>query len=152
MFNLRVTNLSPGSGATKRLEETMSPIDRNDLLEHKHKKESATRTKQSVVNLEEESELLWLTCLHNLADAEDSGEIARKNTKDDWLGRKWGRAAYIMSQVVGEIREGGMFEKKIRETSHDETKRRGREEARTRVGSHSKRRPAPKSSDCMIGI
>lgn len=97
MFNLRVTNLGPCSSATKRLEEAMSPVDRNDLLEHEHKKESTTRTKKSVVNLEKEGELLWLTCLHNLADAEDSGEIASKNTENDWLGRKGSRAAYIMS-------------------------------------------------------
>lgn len=97
MFNLRVTNLGPSSSATKRLEETMMPVDRNDLLEHERKKESTTRTKKSVVNLEKEGELLWLTCLHNLANAEDSGEIASKNTKDNWLCRKGSRAAYIMS-------------------------------------------------------
>ena len=97
MFNLKVTNLSPGSSTAKRLEEAVLPVDRKDLLEHEYKKESATRTKNSVVDLEKEGELLWLTCLHDLANAEDSGKIASKNAENDWLGRKRSRATYIMS-------------------------------------------------------
>jgi hypothetical protein len=97
MVNARATNLSPGFSTTERTEDAMSPVDWEDLLEHEHKKESTTRTKNSVVDLEKEGELLWLTCLHNLANAEDSGEIASKNTEDDWLGRKRSRATYIMS-------------------------------------------------------
>ena len=97
MFNLRVTNLGPGSSTAKRREETISPVDRKNLLEHEHEKESTTRTKNSVVDLEKEGELLWLTCLHNLANAEDGGKIASKNTEDDWLGRKGSGATYIMS-------------------------------------------------------
>jgi len=96
MFNLRITNLSPGFSATKRAEDAMSPVDGYDLLKHEHEKESATRTENSVVDLEKEGELLWLTCLHNLANSEDGGEIASKDAEDDGLSRKWSCATYIM--------------------------------------------------------
>lgn len=96
MFSSRNTNLGPSLRTAKRREDAMSPVDGDDLLEHERKKESTTRTEDSVVNLEKEGELLWLTCLHNLANAEDGGEIGSKNAEDDWLGRKGGRSAHIM--------------------------------------------------------
>ena len=99
------------------------------------------------MDLEKEGELLWLTCLHNLANAEDGGEIASKNAEDDWLSREGSRATYIMGQVIGKMRKGSMFEKKIRERSHDETKA-GGEKKHGRVESHSEQRIIP----VMIGI
>ena len=124
----------------------MSPVNGDNLLKHECEEKSATRTKNGIVKLEEEGELLGLTCLHDLANAEDGGKIASKNAEDNWLCRKGRRATYIMSQVVGQVRNGGMFEKKVRKRSHDERKAGRRNTSRRESCGPLRTAPAPKSS------
>jgi len=64
----------------------MPPVDGYDLFEHEHKEKRTTGTEKSIVDLEKESEFVGLTCLHNFANAEDSGEITGKDGENDWLG------------------------------------------------------------------
>jgi len=72
------------------------------------------------VDLEEESEFLGLTCLHNFANAKDGGEVAGKDADDDWLSRKRGGATDIMSEMVRKLREGDVLENEVGEGSHCE--------------------------------
>jgi hypothetical protein len=81
------------------------------------------------VDLKEESEFLWLTCLHDLADAKDGGEIAGQNADDDWLGGEGSGTTDIMSKMVRKLGEGDVFEDEVGEGSH------GREENKTRRAS-----------------
>ena len=64
----------------------MPPVDRQNLLKHEREEKSATGTEDSIVDLEKECELLRLTCLHDLANAEDGGQVASQHTENDWLG------------------------------------------------------------------
>jgi len=51
----------------------MPPVNGKDLFKHEREEKSATRTEDGIMDLKKEVELLWLTCLHNLANAEDCG-------------------------------------------------------------------------------
>jgi hypothetical protein len=69
------------------------------------------------VDLEEESKFFGLTCLHDLADAKDGGEVAGQDTDDDWLGGERSGATDIMSEMVRKL-EGDVFEDGVGEGSH----------------------------------
>lgn len=99
----------------------MSPVDGYDLFEHEHKEERTTGTEESIVDLEKESEFLRLTCLHNFANAEDSGKISGKDGENDWLGRKRSGATNIMGEVVRNMRDGDMLEDEVGEGGHSGT-------------------------------
>jgi len=98
----------------------MPPVNGENLFKHERKKKSAAGTENSVMDLEKESEFLRLTCLHDLANAEDGGEVASKNAQNDWLGREGRGTTNIMGVVVGDMGDGDIFENEIREGSHDE--------------------------------
>ena len=70
------------------------------------------------MDLEKESEFLGLTCLHDLADAKNGGEVAGKDADDDWLGRERSGATDIMSEMVRELGEGDVLEDGVGEGSH----------------------------------
>jgi hypothetical protein len=70
------------------------------------------------VDLEEESEFLGLTCLHDLADAKDGGEVAGKDADDDWLGGERSGATDIMSEMVRKLGERDVLEDDVGEASH----------------------------------
>lgn len=112
------TNLSPGSHIAHCIEKPVPPVDRQNLLEHKRKKKCTTRAENNIVYLEKEGKLLWLTCLHDFADAKDSGEIASEDAENDWLGRKRSRTADIMGEMIGNMGDGNIFKKKISKRSH----------------------------------
>ena len=71
------------------------------------------------MDLEEESEFLGLTCLHDLADAKDGGEVAGKDADDDWLGGERSGATDIMSEMVRKLGEGDVLEDGVGKGSHD---------------------------------
>lgn len=96
----------------------MPPVDGQNLLKHKREEKRTTRTENDVVNLEEESEFLGLTCLHDLADAKDGGEVASKDAEDDWLGGERSSATDIMSEMVRKLGEGDVLEDGVGEGSH----------------------------------
>jgi hypothetical protein len=96
----------------------MSPVDRENLLKHERKEKCTTRTENGVVNLEEKSEFLGLTCLHDLADAKDGGEVAGKDANDDWLRGERSGATNIVGEMIGKLRQGGVLEDEIGEGSH----------------------------------
>jgi hypothetical protein len=101
----------------------MPPVNGQNLFKHEREKKSAAGTENSVVDLEKESEFLRLTCLHDLANAEDGGEVASKNAQNDWLGREGRGTTNIMGVMVGDMGDGDIFEDEIREASHDEADR-----------------------------
>ena len=68
-----LTHLSPCSAVAKCIESPMPPVDGQNLLEHEGEEKSAAGTEDSIMDLKKEGELLWLTCLHNFANAEDGG-------------------------------------------------------------------------------
>lgn len=70
------------------------------------------------MDLEEESEFLGLTCLHDLTDAKDGGEVAGKDADDDWLGGERSGATDIMSEMVRKLGEGDVLEDGIGEGTH----------------------------------
>jgi len=115
-----VTNLSPRSGITKGIESPVPPVDRYNLFKHEREKESTTRAENSIVELEQESELLGLTRFHDFADCEDGGEVTTKNAENDWLGRKGSGSTNIMGIVVRYMRDGDIFKNEICEGSHGE--------------------------------
>jgi hypothetical protein len=96
----------------------MSPVDRQNLLKHEREEKCTTRTENNVVDLEEESEFLGLTCLHDLADAKDGGEVTGKDADDDWLGGERSGATDIMSEMVRKLGEGDVLEDGVGEGSH----------------------------------
>lgn len=71
------------------------------------------------MDLEEEREFLGLTCLHDLADAKDGGEVAGQDADDDWLGGERSGATDIMSKMVRKLGEGDVLEDEVGEGSHD---------------------------------
>lgn len=71
------------------------------------------------MDLKEESKFFGLTCLHDLADAKDGGEVAGKDADDNWLGRERSGATDIMSEMVRKLGEGYMFEDGVGEGDHD---------------------------------
>jgi len=96
----------------------MPPVDGYNLLQHEHEEKCTTGTENNVVKLEEESELLGLTCLHNLANTKNSSEVAGKDAYHDRLGRERSGATDIMCEVVGNLREGDVGEDEVGEGSH----------------------------------
>lgn len=77
------------------------------------------------MNLEEESEFLGLTCLHDLADAKDGGEIAGQDADDDWLGGERSCTTDIMTEMVRKLGEGDVFEDDVGEASHGQRRKHG---------------------------
>lgn len=90
------------------------------------------------MDLEEESEFLGLTCLHDLADAKDGGEVAGKDADDDWLGGERSGATDIMREMVRKLGEGEVLEDEVGEGSHGERENETRNE-RERFWSQSGR-------------
>ena len=74
------------------------------------------------MDLEEESEFLGLTCLHDLADAKDGGEVAGQDANDDRLGGERSCTTDIMSEMVRKLGEGNVLEDSVGEGSHGEGK------------------------------
>jgi len=96
----------------------MPPVDGYNFLKHEREKECTTRTENDIVDLEEESEFLGLTCLHDLADAKYGGKVASKDADDDRLGRKRSCATDIMSEMVRKLGEGEVLEDEVGEGGH----------------------------------
>lgn len=70
------------------------------------------------MDLEEESEFLGLTCLHDLADAKDGGEVAGQDADDEGLCGERSGSTNIMSEMVRKLGEGDVFEDSVGERSH----------------------------------
>jgi hypothetical protein len=122
------------------MEDPMPPVDGENLLEHEREKKSATRAENDIMYLEKEGKLLWLTCLHDFADAKDSGKIAGKNTENDRLGWKRSSTTDIMGVMVRNMVDGKVIEKKISKRCHGEGGYGGKENEWERRKSDGKER------------
>lgn len=113
------THLCPSRVVAHGIKGTVLPPYRQDLFEHEDEEEQAPRSQIYIMYLEQEVELLGLTCLHDFADPENSDQVANQRADNDGLGGERRGAANIMCEVVGKLGERDILKNKIGDGSHD---------------------------------
>lgn len=75
------------------------------------------------MHLEEELELQRRLRLHDLAYAEDNRKVGHQCSDDLRGSRERRLARHIVSEMVGEVREGDVVEEEVSEGGHGEERR-----------------------------